>query len=298
MLAVDIREVVPPCYEPDFVKCILDLCRKYEVRLLLPNHDIEIAYLARHRETFAREGTILVAPDEKMVSVCRSKASTVAFGLQHGIAVPVTYNNCDDARSAIAEGRETYPLVVKPRDGFGSIGLEIVDDEVGLLAALDLVRSKAAHSVIARDPKFDPQASVIIQRMITGDEFGIDVVNDLNGKFATCLVERKIAIVGGSTDEAIVEDNVSLVHLGQKIASLVQHPGIMDCDVIVHADVPYLLEMNPRFGGHYPFAHVAGANIPAALVAWANDEPVEESWLKARDGCHVCRDLRYEPVDG
>jgi len=38
--------------------------------------------------------------------------------------------------------------------------------------------------------------------------------------------------------------------------------------------------MNPRLGGGYPFSHMAGANLPAALVAWANREQPDAHWLQ------------------
>jgi carbamoyl-phosphate synthase large subunit len=41
----------------------------------------------------------------------------------------------------------------------------------------------------------------------------------------------------------------------------------------------FVLEMNPRFGGGYPFSHVAGANLPAALVAWVTGQPINPNWL-------------------
>jgi carbamoyl-phosphate synthase large subunit len=41
-----------------------------------------------------------------------------------------------------------------------------------------------------------------------------------------------------------------------------------------------VLEMNPRFGGGYPFSQIAGANLPAALIAWANGERVDTRWFE------------------
>jgi carbamoyl-phosphate synthase large subunit len=47
---------------------------------------------------------------------------------------------------------------------------------------------------------------------------------------------------------------------------------LLDCDFFVTGDGIYVLDLNPRLGGGYPFAHLAGADYPAALVAWARGE--------------------------
>ena len=43
---------------------------------------------------------------------------------------------------------------------------------------------------------------------------------------------------------------------------------------------PYILEMNARFGGGYPFSHMAGVNLPKAIIHWLNDEELLKNYLK------------------
>ena len=58
----------------------------------------------------------------------------------------------------------------------------------------------------------------------------------------------------------------------------------MDVDVFLVDGKPYVLEMNARFGGGYPFSHMAGCDLPKAIVAWHNGKIVNEEELTAAAG--------------
>ena len=47
-------------------------------------------------------------------------------------------------------------------------------------------------------------------------------------------------------------------------------------DVFVVDKVPYVLELNARFGGGYPFSHFAGVDLPKAIVKWIDGEDASE----------------------
>lgn len=135
------------------------------------------------------------------------------------------------------------------------------------------------------------QDSLIFQETIEGEEFGLDVVNDLKARFVTCFVKRKLAMRAGETDAAETVCDRTLEQFGRHIGDALGHVGLLDVDLIVRDGVPYLLEMNPRFGGHYPFSHMAGANIPAAFVAWVQGMQPDPSWLRVKTGVTCFKDI-------
>ena len=49
----------------------------------------------------------------------------------------------------------------------------------------------------------------------------------------------------------------------------------MDCDVILKNNKIYILDLNPRFGGGYPFTHLAGLNYISAILEMAFDKKIK-----------------------
>jgi len=130
----------------------------------------------------------------------------------------------------------------------------------------------------------EPERNVMIQEFLRGQEYGLDIVCDLEGQYVTTFVKRKITMRAGETDRAETVDRPDIEAVGECIARQLGHVGNLDCDVFDTPNGLFVLEMNPRFGGGYPFSHIAGANIPAALIAWANHETPSPAWLKVRPG--------------
>ena len=51
--------------------------------------------------------------------------------------------------------------------------------------------------------------------------------------------------------------------------------------------------MNARFGGGYPFSHLAGVNLPKAIVKWLNKEEVSvDDLLTATSGVRGQKDIQ------
>jgi carbamoyl-phosphate synthase large subunit len=271
--------IVPYTTDSSYFDRLLDICEQNQIGLLISLNDLELPLLARQRERFLKIGTVPIISDPATIDICFDKWKTFEFLTQHQIPSPRTYLSLVDVRSAIASGSLTFPLVVKPRWGTGSIGIEYPQDDEELELAYQLVQKRLARTILADISAVDADRCVIIQEQIVGTEYGLDILNNLDGKYVATAVKRKLSMRGGETDRAITIISPELTEIGKKIGQTLQHIGNLDCDVFGDTQGYHVLEMNPRFGGGYPFSHLAGADFPAALIAWAKGEAADPNWL-------------------
>ena len=73
--------------------------------------------------------------------------------------------------------------------------------------------------------------------------------------------------------------------MGATIGSNLKHIGNLDVDIMQRANGDYcVLELNPRFGGGFPFSYEAGVNLPKAIIQWVKGGTVDASILKPEIG--------------
>jgi carbamoyl-phosphate synthase large subunit len=282
LLVADRSIVVPPVGDPGYFDALLSLCRKHHVRLLISVFDVELPGLAERSASFRRIGTIPVVASPGIVSTCHDKWAASQFLKASGIASPETVLSAGAARQALAQGQLRFPLLMKPRWGASSIGIELIENERELELAHAWGRVQLKRSVFAPMCAADLDNCFVFQERLQGQEYGIDVVNDLEGRHVCTLARRKLVMRYGNTDRAVTVADPRLERVGEAIGRKLGHIGSLDCDILDTEKGLQVLDLNPRFGGGYPFSHLAGANIPAALVAWANGDEPDPAWFQPR----------------
>lgn len=284
MAEADRAFVVPLVNHPSYLDELFKTAVSHDVGLLISLNDLDLPVLSRARERFLAAGVIPVVSDPHVIDICFDKNKTAEFLDRAGLSGPKTYLAFADARAALERGEVAFPLIVKPRWGTASIGLEYAGNIDELELAFELVRRRLGRTILSEISATDSEHSVMIQEYLRGQEFGLDVVCDLESRYIATFVKRKISMRAGETDRAETVNRPDLEEAGKRIALQLRHVGNLDCDVFHTANGLFVLEMNPRFGGGYPFSHVAGANLPAALLAWANRETPSPEWLRVKPG--------------
>lgn len=276
--AADERVLVPAVYDERYVDALLEICEAHKIDALISLNDLELPILADKKDLFNEVGTTVLVSSPEVVDICFDKLKTCQFIESLGLKSPKTYVNLETALTAIETDQLQFPLVIKPRWGSASIGIEFVDNIEDLKIIYELIKRKIRKGILGEVSQND-ENFILIQQKITGKEYGLDIINDLNGKHVVVSVKQKLAMRAGETDKATTIDNKELRHIGQEIGTHLCHIGNLDCDILEMDGKYYVLELNPRFGGGFPFSYEAGVNLPKAIIKWVNNEPFDNNEL-------------------
>ena len=223
--------VVPSADADNYLDVLLTICREQRVRLLIPALEPELPLLAAHRARFLEIGTVPLVSSPEIVAICYDKLETARFLHRCGLTAPRSYVQLEAARQALARREITFPVVVKPRWGVSSIGLAIAEDHQELELAFKMAEKHVARSFFAQASVAAPGRCVLIQERLSGEEYGLDIVDDLNGRYICTFAKRKLKMRAGQTDRAVTVKDERLEKLGQLIGKNLGHVGILDCDL-------------------------------------------------------------------
>ena len=280
----------PSIYDESYIPFLLKYCKENHIDILLSLFDIDLLVLAKSKSEFEKNGTKVIVSDVDIVSTCNDKWKTYQFLKENGFNTPKTFLNLESAEKAIADGDLCFPVVIKPRFACGSIAVSIAEDE----EELKLFLKKANKQINRSYLKYESASSderLLIQECLNGQEYGADVINDLNGNFCNTIVRKKIAMRSGETDIAEIVNEPSIQTELERLGKATGHIANLDCDIFLVDGVPYVLEMNARFGGGYPFSHAAGCNLPKAIVDWCCKKCIPNELLFARIGYKGFKEL-------
>lgn len=286
----------PLIYDEKYIPFLLDYCKENKIDILISLFDIDLLVLAKNKEKFAEIGTKVIVSDPEVIEKCNDKWKTYSFLKENGFNVPKTYLSLEETILALDRGDLKYPVIVKPRFGCGSIAMSVAEDEMALLYYFrrntrTINRSYLRFESDAEDEK------ILYQEFLPGQEYGADIINDLDGNLQNVIVKKKLAMRAGETDISETVDEPVIKEELERLSRAMRHIGNMDCDVFLVDGKPYILEMNARFGGGYPFSHMAGCDLPRAIVSWCRGESVDPSLFDACVGRRGYKELFITQIE-
>jgi carbamoyl-phosphate synthase large subunit len=284
----DIGLVVPKASDPEYIDSIITHLKNYDVDALFVGSDEELMAIATTKKRIEKESPAKVLVTElDVLKIARDKWETYKF---------LKANNLSCAESCLPENKDEFteefgfPLVVKPREGFGSVKFFVTKSTDEMEYALTQIQ----------DYGWKP----MLQEYLPGidDEFTSGITVDKNGKYIMSSISIRKYLKGGQTYKAFI-DNYPIVSLSaEKVAEKLGVTGAVNIqskyvpkDEVTSSSKTTaefeprnlnesvqngrmkIFEINPRFSATCPLRSYAGINEPDIVFRNAVfDEKIEK----------------------
>lgn len=249
----DKNYIVPRIGEDDYIESIIDICKKEEIKLVVPTIDTELLTMAENKKLIEKEtnAKVLIS-DMKTIEICRNKINTNRFFEENGFGVPILITDYH-----IKNSNYEFPLFIKPLDGSSSINAFRINNKVQLDFFIKYVENP------------------IIQEFIEGKEYTIDAFVDFNGNIITIVPRERLAIRSGEIAKGRIVKDREIIEEVKKVITALGPIGHITVQCMKTKKGIKFIEINPRFGGGAPMAIKVGANSPLNLYRLLKGEKLE-----------------------
>jgi len=283
--------ITPLIYDNDYIPSIISYCKRNNITAVLSLFDIDLLVLARHETDFLKNGIKLILAPAQFVEICNDKFKTYKFCIDNGLQTPKTYLHIDDVLEAIERKELTFPIIMKPRWGMASMDIYKVETEEELIVFSKKCSRDIFNSYLKYESAMTPDEAIIYQEVVKGEEYGLDVVNDLDANYVATFAKQKVTMRSGETDLGRTASSSPFKSYAKIIAANSRHKGLLSVDCFKNDKGIFVIEMNCRISGHYPLSYLAGFNYPQLLIDWLNGKQTDSKLLEFETDLFIIKDL-------
>jgi carbamoyl-phosphate synthase large subunit len=245
--AADLRVAPPRIDDPDYVPFLQGLVADYNVGAVVPLTDLDI-------EVLAAADLPAFVPSPQIARDTFDKYAAHELLTRNGLPSPPTV--------LPPERPESYPVMVKPRQGSGARSIHPAADRDEMEFFVRYVKEP-----------------VMVQRLMQGPEFSIDILSDLQGHCLNAIPRTMLESRGGESIKGTVIKDDELIELGRNVVETLGVRGPCTVQAFRDAEIGLgITDVNTRFGGAFPapmYAALPGRTYPELIVRMARGETIE-----------------------
>ena len=222
---------VPPVQDKSYIDVLIDICKKNDIKIIVPTIDTELEILAENKKRLSDAGITPIVSDENICKTFYLKTSTEKFFLKYGFKTPKIIKDLQNAQ---------YPLFAKLNNSSLSVGAKKVES------------FEEAKSL---------KGDYIFQEFIDGVEYTIDAFFDDKSKLICVVPRERIEVRCGEVAKAKTTKDKRIIEEIKRLSKYLDGAlGTLTIQLFKKGDEIIFIEINPRFGGGYPLTYLAGAD--------------------------------------
>lgn len=276
----------PRCSDPGYIDCLLDICRKEKIDVLLPIMSAELDALAARKEEFEAIGTKVSVSSPEALHVANNKRRLFDFMKEQGIPCARYYSvhSAEELkRSAELLGYPDNRVCVKATDGSGSRGFRILSEDISRFQMFlnekpngGIVTLHEFQEILSEAAEFP---ELLIMEYLPGAEYSVDLLADRGQILASCC-RRSLRMENSIMLDAVIVDHPAVTDLCNMVSERLGLDGNIGFDVRERGDgTPVIMECNPRMTSGTPYFAHAGVNLPYLCMKKLMGEELPETRL-------------------
>jgi predicted ATP-grasp superfamily ATP-dependent carboligase len=265
------KKVVYPSIkdEPEkFKEFMFKFIEKNKFDVVIPVMNEAVMFFSKYKEELSKF-TIIPFADYGKLMLAMDKSKTLKIAEKLGIPQPKTFYPESIYELRLIKDQLTYPVILKPRKGFGSIGLKRCYSWKCLMRDFRIVSMD--------------HGSPLVQEFIPagGDAIGVSCLYGYDNKSRAMFTHKRLRqypIKGGpSTLRESIQNQVA-EEMAIKLLDKLNWFGVamVEFRVDPRDNIPKLMEINPRFWGSLSLPIFAGVDFPYLLYKLVTEGDIEK----------------------
>ncbi|MBT4764828.1 ATP-grasp domain-containing protein [bacterium] len=153
---VDCNYILPDIFDKSitdefWLESIISIIMESGAKILFVGVDFELHLFAKHKDTIENlTECIIVVSSKETIDIADDKYLTYKFLKDNNLFFPETFlkSEIDDA---IKENKISFPVIVKPRNGYRSVDVYIVDNASDLHKKIQVIKNPIIQECIGND---------------------------------------------------------------------------------------------------------------------------------------------------
>lgn len=257
--------IVPPASKEEYISNLFSICKKERAQAVIPGSVPELERISMEREIFEEGNIVPIISPKDAVEIGLDKWKTYNFLRENGFLCPRTYlveENCGHLDEV------NFPLLIKPRRGFGSRGIHVIYNVKELNFFVQYLGTMGYDPIVQE--YIDPE----------GREYTVGVVVSREGEIMGSISLRR-ELKSGFSYRMMVDDFYEVRKNAEAIAKKIGARGPINIQCFLTDDGPVTFEINPRFSGTTPIRSACGFNeVDAAIRNFLFGEEVKLDFKK------------------
>jgi carbamoyl-phosphate synthase large subunit len=240
--------LLPSATSTDYIERILKIARDEDMDAIYIGSDEELLIIGNSKKRIESESKakVLSSPID-VLTTARDKWKTFLFLKENNLPVAESALPADDEKFVKEFG---YPIVVKPREGYGSLYFYLVRCKSEMQQAISNIQKAGWHA--------------LLQEYLNENnaEYTSGVTIDRFGKYVMSSVSIQKILKNGQTYKAFIDDYKEVRRSSEEVALKLGARGAINIQAKLIENKPKIFEINPRFSATCPMRSVAGINEP------------------------------------